>query len=296
MPFGKSFNVVLESASESQNDAFLILDSTVDGADFDVGDRVIALDASKSESKPSYLTERADGSGDYAKEKVIATNSGWVFTPGNANSGNDNKAAQPEVLVCSRNLQKSIDVPTPTHITLGSTTDKTAFFPDGDTFTGVASSTLGDVTAYIYFNEPIHVTGTPQLQLKQATALGSTFGTIMDYNSDVSVLSEGIMAFSLPASTDTRTSNVTNNTLGINSDDSISLNSGTIQKVTGGDKIFLESGTTALDDTDDAESFVILDGSDSSSRDKGGFLQGESLGMPADLTLTADADATMTVS
>ena len=296
MPFGKSFNVVLENASESQNDAFLILDSTVDGADFDVGDRVIAVDASQSEAKPSYLTERADGDSPYAKEKVIATNAGWVFTPGNTNSGNDNKAAQPEVLVCSRSLQKSIDVPTPTHITLGSTTDKTAFFPDGDTFTGAASSTLGDVTAYIYFNEPIHVTGTPQLQLKQATALGSTFGTIMDYNSDVSVLSEGIMAFSLPASTDTRTSNVTNNTLGINSDDSISLNSGTIQKVTGGDKIFLESGTTALDDTDDAESFVILDGSDSSSRDKGGFLHGESLGMPADLTLTADADATMTVS
>ena len=298
MPFGKSFNVVLEDASESENDAFLVLDSTVTHGetDFDVGDRVIAVDASQSEAKPAYLTERADGSGDYAKEKVIATNSGWVFTPGNANSGNDNKAAQPEVLVCSRSLKKSIDVPTPTHITLGSTTDKTAFFPDGDTFTGAASSSLGDVTAYIYYNEPIHVTGTPQLQLKQATALGSTFGTIMDFNSDVSVLSEGIMAFSLPASEDTRTSNVTNNTLGINSDDAISLNSGTIQKVTGGDKIKMESGTTALDDTDEAESFIILDGSDSSSRDKGGFLQGETIGMAADLTLTADADATMTVS
>jgi len=296
MPFGKSFNVVLEDASESQNDAFLILDSTVDGADFDVGDRVIAVDASQSEAKPSYLTEQADGDSPYAKEKVIATNAGWVFTPGNVNSGNDNKGAQPEVLVCARSLQKSIDVPTPTHITLGSTTDKTAFFPDGDTFEGAASSSLGDVTAYIYYNEPIHVTGTPQLQLKQASALGSSFGTIMDFNSSVSVLSEGIMAFSLPASEDTRTSNVTNNTLGINSDDAISLNSGTIQKVTGGDKIFLESGTTALDDTDEAESFIILDGSDSSSRDRGGFLQGESLGMPADLTLTADADATMTVS
>ena len=28
MPFGKSFNVVLESASDSENDAFLLLDST----------------------------------------------------------------------------------------------------------------------------------------------------------------------------------------------------------------------------------------------------------------------------
>ena len=67
MPFGKSFNIVLESASESENDAFLLLDSTADGVD--VEDRVIALDASKTESKPSYLTERADGSGDYAKRK-----------------------------------------------------------------------------------------------------------------------------------------------------------------------------------------------------------------------------------
>ena len=219
-----------------------------------------------------------------------------MFTPGNPNSGNDNKGAQPEVLVCSRNLQKSIDVPTPTHITLGSTTDKTAFFPDGDTFTGAASSSLGDITAYIYFNEPIHVTGTPQLQLKQATALGSNFGTIMDFNSSVSVLSEGIMAFSLPASEDTRTSNVTNNTLGINSDDSISLNSGTIQKLVDDDKILMESGTTALDDTDE-ESFIIMDGTDSSSRDLGGFLTvTNGAGMAADLTLTADADATMTVS
>ena len=43
MPFGKSFNVVLESASESENDAFLLLDSTADGVD--VEDRVIAVDA-----------------------------------------------------------------------------------------------------------------------------------------------------------------------------------------------------------------------------------------------------------
>ena len=160
----------------------------------------------------------------------------------------------------------------------------------------IKPSSLGDVTAYIYFNEPIHVTGTPQLQLKQATALGSNFGTIMDFNSSVSVLSEGIMAFSLPASEDTRTSNVTNNTLGINSDDAISLNSGTIQKLVDDDKIQMESGTTALDDTDE-KSFIIMDGTDSSSRDLGGFLTGEGgVGMAADLTITADADATMTVS
>ena len=105
------------------------------------------------------------------------------------------------------------------------------------------------------------------------------------------------MAFSLPASEDTRTSNVTNNTLGINSDDAISLNSGTIQKLVDDDNIRMESGSTALVDTDEHDYFILLDGSDSSSRDLGGLLTGEGgVGMAADLTLTADADATMTVS
>ena len=76
-----------------------------------------------------------------------------------------------------------------------------------------------------------------------------------------------------------------------------SSNSGTIQKLVDDDKIRMESGTTALDDTDEQDSFILLDGTDSSSRDLGGFLTGEGgVGMAADLTLTADADATMTVS
>ena len=59
----------------------------------------------------------------------------------------------------------------------------------------------------------------------------------------------------------------------------------------------MESGTTALDDTDEEDSFIILDGTDSSSRDLGGFLTGDKwCRNGADLTLTADADATMTVS
>ena len=44
------------------------------------------------------------GSGDYAKEKCIATNSGWVFMPGGAATGSDNTNAQPEVIECHRRL------------------------------------------------------------------------------------------------------------------------------------------------------------------------------------------------
>ena len=112
----------------------------------------------------------------------------------------------------------------------------------------------------------------------------------MDFNSTVSVLSEGIVAFSLPASEDTRTSNVTNNTLGIKADDEISLNSGTIQKISG-ERIILESGVA------NDQVYLKLDGTDSSSRDNNGFVVHEGgIGMPADLALSIDSNATMTVS
>ena len=288
MPFQKSFNILLEDVDTAENSNFLLLDRTADGVD--VGDKLIGVDASASEAKPSGLTENANGDADYDKRNVLATESGWVFKPGTPNSGSDNKGAQPEVLVCVRGLASSIDVPTSPQISIGNTSDKTKFFPDGDTFTGVASSTLGDITVYCYFNEPVHVTGTPQLQLKQATALGSTFGTIMDINTTVSVFSEGIVAFSLPASTDTQTSNVTNNTLGIKADDAISLNSGTIQKLNN-ERIILESGVA------NDQVYLKLDGTDSSSRDNNGFVTHEGgIGLPADLALSIDSNATMTVS
>ena len=288
MPFQKSFNILLEDVDTAENSNFLLLDRTADGVD--VGDKLIGVDASASEAKPSGLTENANGDADYDKRNVLATESGWVFKPGTPNSGNDNKGAQPEVIACVRGLASSIDVPTSPQISIGNTSDKTKFFPDGDTFSGVASSTLGDITVYCYFNEPVHVTGTPQLQLKQATALGSTFGTIMDINTSVSVFSEGIVAFSLPAGTDTQTSAVTNNTLGIKADDAISLNSGTIQKLNN-ERIILESGVA------NDQVYLKLDGTDSSSRDNNGFVTHEGgIGLPADLALSIDSNATMTVS
>ena len=167
-------------------------------------------------------------------------------------------------------------------MTIGNASDKTKYYPDGDTFTGVASSSAGDIVVYVRFNEQIDVSGTPQLQLKQATALGSNFGTIMDYNSGYSDLSNGVMAFALAAGTDTRTSNVTNNTLGVNSDDAISLNSGTISKVAG-DRVLDEEGNP-----------MQLNAT-ASGTDTNGLIRLEGI-MAADLTMTADADASFTVS
>ena len=287
MPFQKSFNIVLEE-STAENE-YIALNGTDSTGALNADSRVLGVDASKSEAKPSFLSEAADGSGDYAKESVTASNSGWIMKPGSPATGNDNTAAQPEVLVCVRQLKDSIDVPTAPQLTIGNTSSKTTFFPDGDTFTGAASSSLGDVTVYVYFNEPINVTGTPQLQLKQATALGSNFGTIMDFSITYSDLSNGIMAFLLPASTDTRTSNVTNNTLGINSDDAVSLNSGRIDKVTG-HKIILEDEAGSVASDGSADVGIKLE------NEFGFLLEEAGGGMAADLTLTLDSDATMTVS
>ena len=112
----------------------------------------------------------------------------------------------------------------------------------------------------------------------------------MDINTSVSIFSEGIVGFSLPASTDTRTTNVTNNTLGIKADDLIGLNSGTIQKLND-ERVILESGVA------NDQVYLKLDGTDSSSRDNNGFVTHEGgVGMAADLGLAIDSNATMTVT
>ena len=295
MPFQKTFRILLEedntdgSILDSIGGAsFLSLNGTDTSGAMNADSIVLGTDESQSESKPGWLSEDADGSGDYAKRRCVATNSGWVFTPGQPNSGNDNSGAQPEVIECHRRLKDTIGVPTGNQLSIGTSSAKTTFYPDGDTFTGESSSDLGDVVAYVYFNEAVNVTGTPQLQLKQATALGSNFGTIMDYNASFSDESNGIVAFALPAGEDTRTSNVTNNTLGINSDDTISLNSGGIDKMTG-DRIILEDVIASYSDND-TEAGIVLE------NEFGHLLEEAGGGMPADLTLGLDSDASFTVS
>ena len=295
MPFQKTFRILLEedntdgSILDSFGGAsFLALNGTDTSGAMNADSVVLGVDGTAAEGKPTWLSEAADGSGDYAKEKCIATNSGWVFMPGSTATGSDNTNAQPEVIECHRRLKDTIDVPTGRQVTIGTGTSKTTFFPDGDTFTGEASSDLGDVVVYVYYNEPINVTGTPQLQLAQATALGSSFGTIMDYNSSYSDLTNGIMAFALPAGEDTRTSNVTNNTLGLITSSTISLNSGGIDKMTG-DRIILEDVIASYSDND-TEAGIVLE------NEFGHLLEEAGGGMPADLDLGIDQNASFTVS
>jgi hypothetical protein len=73
--------------------------------------------SASAESRPKFLPvdSNAAGSGG-ARENAIAVAGGWGLTPGIAASGNDNKAAQPEVLVCIRNLAEVFGSATPVSI------------------------------------------------------------------------------------------------------------------------------------------------------------------------------------
>ena len=55
--------------------------------------------------KPKFLPVDSNAAGSTgAREHLIASKSGWALTPGLAASGNDNADAQPEILVCIKNL------------------------------------------------------------------------------------------------------------------------------------------------------------------------------------------------
>lgn len=61
-----------------------------------------------AESRPKFLPVDSNAAGSMgARENAIATSGGWALSPGLAASGNDNAAAQPEILVCIRNLADS---------------------------------------------------------------------------------------------------------------------------------------------------------------------------------------------
>ena len=96
-----------------------------------------------AESRPKFLPidSNAQGSGG-SRQDAIAVSGGWALSPGHANSGNDNKAAQPEVLVCIRNLAEVFGSATP--ISIG--------FSEGE----VANTGTFDIT--ITFDEAIDVT------------------------------------------------------------------------------------------------------------------------------------------
>jgi len=59
--------------------------------------------------KPKFLPVDSNAAGSTgAREHLIASKSGWALSPGLAESGNDNADAQPEILVCIKNLAEAM--------------------------------------------------------------------------------------------------------------------------------------------------------------------------------------------
>lgn len=99
--------------------------------------------STSADSRPKFLPIDSNAQGSSgARQDAIATSGGWALSPGHANSGNDNANAQPEVLVCIRNLA---DV-------FGSATPVSIGFSQG----AVADTGLFDII--ITFDEAVDVT------------------------------------------------------------------------------------------------------------------------------------------
>ena len=73
--------------------------------------------STSAESRPKFLPIDSNAQGSSgSRQDAIATSGGWALSPGHANSGNDNADAQPEILVCIRNLAEVYGSATPISI------------------------------------------------------------------------------------------------------------------------------------------------------------------------------------
>ena len=96
-----------------------------------------------AESRPKFLPIDSNAQGSSgSRQDAIAVTGGWGLAPCFGNSGNDNKAAQPEVLVCIRNLVEVFGSATPISI--------------GWTEGAVADTGTFDIT--VTFDEAVDVT------------------------------------------------------------------------------------------------------------------------------------------
>ena len=96
-----------------------------------------------AESRPKFLPIDSNAQGSSgSRQDAIAVDGGWALSPGHGNSGNDNADAQPEILVCIRNLADVFGSATP--ISIG--------FTEG----AYADTATFDIT--ITFDEAVDVT------------------------------------------------------------------------------------------------------------------------------------------
>ena len=151
------------------------------------------------ESKPKHLTTAQ-------KKEVFANASGWVVEAGSTQSGNGNTSADPEILVAIGGLASSLGAADITEIEFISTAfDKS----DG-----------GTLQVRVRFNEPVDVSGTPQLTVVNDTNANHTLSYASGTGTNELVFSLTIAAGNAATDADDVLS------IGANA---MSLNSGTVK-------------------------------------------------------------------
>ena len=182
------------------------------------------------ESQPKFLT-------DAEKLKVFANTHGWVMEAGATESGNDNTAADPEVLVAIGDLSESTKLNTADILTIdwnSTTADKSNGF------------TLG-LTAR--WNEAVEVNavgGTPYISVTNSNA-GSGSGRGPHLLAYASGTGTHELVFELAIAAANAATNADDvMSVGTNA---MNLNSGTINEISF-DHILLESGSTDSGDAD----------------------------------------------
>lgn len=139
-----------------------------------------------NEAKPKWLTRAG-------KRNIFADSRGWVERRPDGTE---------EVLVAVGDLDDSLGAPS---------VDDVAF-----PIEIVVAADDGELDLNVYYNEPVVVSGTPQIAINGVTA------TTVDYNSTDSDPTKGLLVFSVT------TSGEGGNTVTVPADSSISLNGGTI--------------------------------------------------------------------
>ena len=132
--------------------------------------------ADSTSNKPKWCT--TDTNSDYAKKDVFANNSGWVRRAGTAANGNDNTAAQEEVLVAIGDLAGAssttgLKAPTitSTRFIVG-TTANTDF---------TANDANAQIDVEVTYDEEVTVNtsgGTPTLVIANNDASGGGYGNL----------------------------------------------------------------------------------------------------------------------
>jgi len=249
--------------------------------------------SASAESRPKFLPVDSNAAGSSgARENAIAVAGGWGLTPGLAASGNDNKAAQPEVLVCIRNLAEVFGSATPVSIGFseGAVADDGTFdiaitFDEAIDVTSAAWAANQTVTnkAYILLSR----LGSTDL-VEDSTAMCSYYsgtGTNkITFRGTLTTSTAGFLAFNGAGVGDSagegKTAIIFNGTANMDQENGDSILA-----------ILLESGAR-----DTQGDFLALNGTDGSSTNAGDAIMAEAVDFTiAGVTATADiTDLTMT--